>query len=84
MQGKSSVVTKLLKAGELARKANVLVTTVRFYTKIGLLPADAQSPGKYNLYNEERALQRLRKIESLKKQRYTLEEIMENMKKNGD
>jgi DNA-binding transcriptional MerR regulator len=84
MQGKSSVVTKLLKAGELARKANLLVTTVRFYTKIGLLPADGQSPGKYNLYNEERALQRLHKIESLKKQRYTLEEIMQNMKKNGD
>lgn len=39
----------LMKAGELAKAAGVLVTTIRFYTKEGLLKSDAESQSGYNL-----------------------------------
>lgn len=75
--------SKLLKAGELAKKAEVLVSTIRFYTKEGLLKAAAYSPGKYNLYNEFDALESLKKIKVLQKKRYTLQEIKQRMNGNG-
>jgi DNA-binding transcriptional MerR regulator len=72
---------KLLKAGELAKLTGVLVSTIRYYTKIGLLQSDATTPGNYNLYVEEKALKRLGCIEQLKKKRLTLEEML--VKLNG-
>jgi uncharacterized membrane protein YqiK len=65
----------LMKAGELAKAAGVLVTTIRFYTKEGLLKSDAESQGGYNLYQPEKALSTIRLINSLKEKRYTLTEI---------
>ncbi|GBR75636.1 helix-turn-helix MerR-family like proteins [Candidatus Termititenax persephonae] len=67
---------KLLKAGELAKLAGVLVSTVRFYTKLGMLSADGYTPGKYNLYARDKALKRLQRIEGLKRRRLTLDEIV--------
>ncbi len=67
--------SKLLKAGELAKQAGVLVSTIRFYTKEGLIKSSALTPGKYNLYDEDEAITSLKKIESLKKKRYTIKEI---------
>jgi len=75
--------SKLLKAGELAKKADVLVSTIRFYTKEGLIKAAALSPGKYNLYNEDEALDSLKRIRLLQKKRFTLEEIKERINGNG-
>ena len=72
---KMTIHSKLLKASALAHKAGMLVTTIRFYTKIGLLEAAAFSPGGYNLYNEDDSLLRLKKIKFLKQKRRTLDEI---------
>ena len=72
---------KLLKAGELAKLTSVLVSTIRYYTKIGLLPSDATTPGNYNLYIESKALKRLALIEQMKKKRLLLEEML--IKLNG-
>jgi DNA-binding transcriptional MerR regulator len=71
--------TKLLKAGELAKLTGVLVSTIRFYTKLGLLAADGYTPGKYNLYAKDKALKRLRQVEDLKQRRLTLDEILEKL-----
>ncbi len=76
---KMTIHSKLLKAGELARQAGVLVTTIRFYTKIGLLEPAAFSPGGYSLYNEDDALLRLKEINNLKRKRFTLDEIKEKL-----
>ena len=75
----SPVKEKLLKAGELAKLAGVLVSTVRFYTKLGMLSADGYTPGKYNLYAKDKALKRLRQIEELKQRRFTLDEIIDKL-----
>ncbi|GBR73856.1 helix-turn-helix MerR-family like proteins [Candidatus Termititenax aidoneus] len=69
----------LLKAGELAKLTGMLVSTIRFYTKLGLLSADGYTPGKYNLYAKDKALKRLRQIEEFKQRRFTLEEILEKL-----
>jgi len=80
MLGEEEMSKSLLKAGELAKKAEVLVTTIRFYTKIGLLKPTDLSPGGYNLYNEHEALITLNKIQLLKRKRYTLDEIKDEIK----
>lgn len=71
----SAMEKKLLKAGEVAKKAGILVTTIRYYTKIGLLRPAGYSPGKYNLYDEEEALKVLKLVDRLKNKRLTLDEI---------
>ena len=72
---------KLLKAGELAKLTGVLVSTIRYYTKIGLLKSDGLTPGHYNLYAEDKALRRLTQIEQMKKKRLLLDEML--VKLNG-
>lgn len=67
---------KLVKIGELARLFSVLPSTINFYTREGLLPEDGRSQGGYRLYNLDKALKVLQKIEDLQiKKRYTIAEI---------
>jgi DNA-binding transcriptional MerR regulator len=75
---------KLLKAGELAKLTGLLVSTIRFYTKLGILAADGYTPGQYNLYAKDKALKRLRQIEDLKQRRFTLDEISEKLSTRAD
>ena len=42
----------MFRIGELARRAECLVQTVRFYEVQGLLPAPARSEGNFRLYDE--------------------------------
>ena len=48
----------MLRIGELAKKADCLVQTVRFYESEGLLPEPARSEGNFRLYDDVH-LQRL-------------------------
>lgn len=47
--------SKGLKIGELARRADCPVETVRYYEREGLLPVAVRSPGNYRIYNEKHA-----------------------------
>lgn len=40
-----------MKIGELAKKTNCRIETIRYYEKIGLLPTTARSLGNYRIYN---------------------------------
>lgn len=67
---------KLVKIGDLARLFSVLPSTINFYTREGLIPADGRSQGGYRLYNSDKALKIYKKIEYLQtKKRLTIEEI---------
>ncbi|MCD4761072.1 MerR family transcriptional regulator [bacterium] len=71
---------KLLKIGELANMFSVLPSTINFYTREGLLPEDDRSQGGYRLYNKEKAMKVLKKIEYLQsKKRFTIEEIKKSL-----
>jgi len=66
----------LFRIGELAAKANVSPRTIDFYTTIGLIRPVKRTTANYRLYGPE-TLERLKRIEELKKEKYTLEEIKE-------
>lgn len=66
--------TKLYRIGELSRLAEVSSRTIDYYTKIGLLEPEKRSTTNYRLYSDE-TLNRLKRIEMMKKEKYRLEEI---------
>lgn len=65
---------KLYKIGELAHLSKVSPRTVDYYTKLGLIHPEKRSDTNYRLYSDE-TLTRLKRIESMKREKYTLEEI---------
>lgn len=68
--------TGLVKIGELAQMFSVLPSTINFYTREGLLKEDGRSQGGYRLYNPEKAMRVLKKIDELQnKKRFTIDEI---------
>lgn len=71
---------KLLKIGELAKATNQTVPTIRHWTKEGLLQVAEVTESGYQMYGEE-MVERMRKIEELKKRRMTLLEIKKNLNK---
>lgn len=66
--------TKLYRIGELAKEANISPRTIDFYTSTGLIEPTERSAKNYRLYNTE-TLHRLKRIEQMKKEKYTLDEI---------
>jgi MerR family transcriptional regulator, copper efflux regulator len=64
----------LYRIGELAKMTNISPRTIDFYTKVGLLKVTTREENKYRLYNDE-TIERLERIEYLKKNKNTLEEI---------
>ncbi len=64
----------LLKIGELSRQASVSARTIDYYTKLGLISPETRSEGNYRLYSIE-TLEQLKRIEQMKKDKYTLDEI---------
>ena len=64
----------MMRIGELGKKADCLVQTVRFYESEGLLPEPARSEGNFRLYDEVH-LQRLLFIRRCRAKDMTLDEI---------
>lgn len=65
---------KRYRIGELAKLANISPRTIDFYTSMGLIEPTERSAKNYRLYNDETLL-RLERIEKMKKEKYTLDEI---------
>src|SRR5882724_4917178 len=65
----------LLKISEMAQKADVLVSTIRYYTDIGLLKAAMTTEGGHRLYEEAPTMDRLNKIKKMVAKGMTLPEI---------
>lgn len=65
-----------MQIGELAKKADVNVQTIRFYERRKLLPPAQRKESGYRVYNDE-DLHRLRFIRQAKALRFSLDEIRE-------
>lgn len=76
MRTGASEPSRLYRIGELSRLAGVSPRTIDYYTTMGLLSPAGRSTGNYRLYDVE-TLKRIRRIEHLKAQKLTLEEIRE-------
>jgi DNA-binding transcriptional MerR regulator len=62
--------------GQLAKHANVPISTLRYYERSGLLKPDARTGGNYRAYGE-RSLDRLRFIRSAQATGFSLGDIRE-------
>lgn len=65
-----------LTIGEVARRAQVNIETLRYYERRGLVLKPSRSPSNYRLYPEE-AVQRVRFIKQAQELGFTLKEINE-------
>ena len=65
---------KLLKIGQLGKRTGENNSTIRFWTKQGLLEVADITPSGYQLYAQD-MIQRVYKIRELQEQRYTIQEI---------
>lgn len=64
----------LYRIGELARLSETSARTIDYYTKLGLIHPELRTKTNYRLYTDE-TLARLKRIEAMKKEKYSLEEI---------
>jgi DNA-binding transcriptional MerR regulator len=65
-----------LRISELAQRAEVPVSTVRYYERIGLMPSPARSPNGYRVYDES-AVEHLAFISRAKTMGVPLEQVSE-------
>ncbi|MDN5843584.1 MAG: Cd(II)/Pb(II)-responsive transcriptional regulator [Alcaligenaceae bacterium] len=63
-----------MKIGELAKRTETTVETIRFYEKEGLLPQPSRSEGNYRLYGDEH-YERLRFIRHCRTLDMALDEV---------
>ena len=69
---------QLLKIGELAQRVGESNSTIRHWTKAGLLSVAEVTEAGYQLYAPE-MIERIKQIHALKKQRFTLREIKDKL-----
>jgi len=53
------------------------LTTLKYYTELGILPFNQAEKRLTRKYKEEEALKRLEKIKELKEKRFTIKEIVD-------
>ncbi len=63
-----------LTAGKLAKVTDINIETVRYYERVGILPAPQRLASGYRIYDEQ-AIQRLRFVTRAKSLGFSLEEI---------
>ena len=73
---------EVLTIGELAEVSGVRLTTLKYYTEIGILPFNQGGEKLTRKYNKEETLERLEKIKELKEKRLTIKEIFDHFNKS--
>ena len=82
MNKKTIEKNKVLSIGELAEVSGTRLTTLKYYTELGLLPFSQDGERLTRKYTEGEALERLEKIKELKEKRLTIKEIIEYFNKS--
>src|SRR5665648_1289336 len=76
MNKKAIEKNEVLTIGELAEVSGTRLTTLKYYTELGILPFSQEGERLTRKYTEGEALERLEKIKELKKKRLTIKEII--------
>ena len=76
MNQKTSEKNNILTIGELAEVSGTRLTTLKYYTELGILPFSQSGKRLTRKYNKEEALESLEKIKELKEKRLTIKEII--------
>ena len=80
MDKKATDKNSILTIGELAEVSGTRLTTLKYYTELGILPFNQAEKRLTRKYKEEEALKRLEEIKELKKKRLTIKEIVNHLK----
>ena len=72
---------EVLTIGELAEVSGTRLTTLKYYTELGILPFNQVEKRLTRKYTEGKALERLEKIKELKEKRLTIKEIIDYFNK---
>ena len=78
MDKKATDKNGILTIGELAEVSGVRLTTLKYYTELGILPFSQDGKRLTRKYKEKEAVERLAKIKELKEKRLTIKEIIEH------
>lgn len=70
---------EFLRISELAKLSDTRVSTIKFYSDLGLLPFEQKGKGLTRRYPKDEALKRLKEIQKLKDKRFTIMEIKEKI-----
>lgn len=65
----------------MAEVSGTRLTTLKYYTELGILPFNQAEKRLTRKYKKEDVLERLEKIKELKKKRLTIKEIVEHFDK---
>ena len=81
MDKKATDKNSILTIGELAEVSGTRLTTLKYYTELGILPFSQDGKRLTRKYKEEETLKRLEEIKELKGKRLTIKEIIEDLNK---
>ena len=84
MNKKAIEKNNILTIGELAEVSGTRLTTLKYYTELGILPFNQAEKRLTRKYKEEEALERLKKIKELKGKRLTIKEIIDRFNKSTE
>jgi len=84
MNKKTSEKNNILTIGELAEVSGTRLTTLKYYTELGILPFSQGGQRLTRKYTEGEALDRLEKIKELKEKRLTIKEIIDLFNKSTE
>ena len=82
MDKKTTEKKDILTIGKLAEVSGTRLTTLKYYTELGILPFSQAEKRLTRKYKEGEALERLEKIKKLKEKRLTIKEIIEHFNKS--
>ena len=82
MDKKTTDKNNVLTIGELAEVSGTRLTTLKYYTELGILPFSQDGKRLTRKYKKEDALKRLNEIKKLKEKRLTIKEILEHFNKS--
>jgi DNA-binding transcriptional MerR regulator len=82
MNKKTNEKNEVLTIGELAEVSGIRLTTLKYYTELGILPFNQAEKRLTRKYKKEKALERLEKIKELKEKRLTIKEIIVHFDKS--
>ena len=83
MDKKATEKNNVLTIGELSEISGTRLTTLKYYTELGILPFSQDGKRLTRKYKKEEALKRLEKIKELKGKRLTIKEIIDHFDKTN-
>jgi len=82
MTNKQTKNDSTLTIGELAKVSGIRLTTLKYYTELGILPFNQAEKRLTRKYKKGEALERLGKIKELKGKRLTIKEIIDHFNRS--